>query len=933
MGSVYRAYQPSLKREVAVKVLTMSLASQPGYVERFSREAEIAASLEHAHIVPVYDYGIQGDISYVVMRLLTGGSLAQRLNQCMFEGRSLPSVGEASDLLKQVAGAMDYAHSRGVIHRDIKPGNIMFDNHGLAYLVDFGIAKLVNASTMLTLTNSVSIGTPTYMPPEQWRGDELTPATDQYALAVTLYTMLTGRLPFEADTPFQIMHKHLYVEPTPPRTWRSDIPAALETVFTKALSKEQTERFASINDFATAFEDAAHQNTAPATGFFHFGVKPETPPPGGSTSKRPPSGPTGGRTPVLPAPPAPRSRTTPLLALIVLLLVVLIAAVGLLLLRQPGGSDGTNSGGFVVITRVTGTPLAAALTDTVPTETAPAAVTEAATTAPEVALQPSDTATATDTETPLPTETARPTQTTEPEAPATTAAVTSQPELILAATATDELTAEPPTEPPTATETASPTDTDEPTPTERPSATATETPTPTDTPTPTPIPGPTLIVRTTRIVAQAATVTKTPTLTPTDLPTATATTQATETTQPTVTETPIPTETATTTPSPQPTETPTVTASPSATPTATKPPTATHTPTPSATPTMTASPTATDTPSETPEPSRTPTPDLWLTVTALNSDWATQTAEVPPTPTLAVTSTPDLQATVSFILTEQVWIAATFTASAPTATHTPESPFLAPVQRNADWNQVTRVIDNTEMVLVPAGCFTMGSTEAQIDAAYQQCEVDLGTGQCHREWFEKEGPTSQICFAEPFWMDRTEVTNAAYGSVSPAFGRGGRYPREMVDWFDAKAYCEARGGRLPTEAEWEYAARGPDGLSYPWGDTFVAGNAVYLANSGGSTQPVADREAGMSWVGAYDLSGNVREWTSSLFLPYPYSATDGRENEADSTNPRAVRGGSWFVIPVSLRTSDRTSVDPSVDDWNIGFRCVRDFIPADMGEG
>ncbi|MCD4686658.1 MAG: serine/threonine protein kinase, partial [Anaerolineae bacterium] len=184
MGAVYRAYQRKLERAVAVKILSTALASQSGYVERFQREARTSAALEHTNIVPVYDYGVQRELSYVVMRLLTGGSLSERMQRREDLGQPLPSLPEIADLLRQIASALDYAHSQHVIHRDIKPSNIMFDNQGSAYLVDFGIAKLTEASSVLTGTGT-TMGTPAYMPPEQWRSETLTPAADQYALGAT----------------------------------------------------------------------------------------------------------------------------------------------------------------------------------------------------------------------------------------------------------------------------------------------------------------------------------------------------------------------------------------------------------------------------------------------------------------------------------------------------------------------------------------------------------------------------------------------------------------------------------------------------------------------------------------------------------------------------------------------------------------------------
>lgn len=241
-----------------------------------------------------------------------------------------------------------------------------------------------------------------------------------------------------------------------------------------------------------------------------------------------------------------------------------------------------------------------------------------------------------------------------------------------------------------------------------------------------------------------------------------------------------------------------------------------------------------------------------------------------------------------------------------TVTQTTSTPIagFTPITQNTKWNPVHEMFDGVEMVLVPSGCFLMGSDDGLDD----------------------EKPTNRQCFNEPFWIDMTEVTNSQYGS-SGNFQGDGR-PRESVTWFEAVAYCNLREDRLPTEAEWEYAARGPSALVYPWGNTFVADYTTYGANSA-ETADVTSRPMGASWVGALNLSGNVREWVSSIYKPYPYDPTDGREidGQADSVSPRGLRGGSWNAIPQVLRAGARGHYDPNSIVNGFGFRCARSYSP------
>ena len=258
-----------------------------------------------------------------------------------------------------------------------------------------------------------------------------------------------------------------------------------------------------------------------------------------------------------------------------------------------------------------------------------------------------------------------------------------------------------------------------------------------------------------------------------------------------------------------------------------------------------------------------------------------------------------------------------------------------PVTTNDRWTPVIREFEGVEMVLAPAGCFTIGSTTEDIDAAFTQCRESGKWRVCEQFWFFDEAPQAEICFQKPFWIDVTEVTNRQFGT--PGSFLDDDLPRQIVTWFEAAEHCEARGARLPTEAEWEYAARGPDDLLYPWGNAFNASLFNYCdANcqfrwrdengddGNGYLAAVGSYPAGVSWVGALDMLGNVFEWTNSVYVDYPYDAEDGREapgNRNDSTW-RVVRGGSWIDEEYFARAANRFWSDPTVKSIDVGFRCV-----------
>src|SRR5579859_5231246 len=239
MATVYRARQSSVNREVAVKIITPELASGgPDFVTRFEREAQTVANLSHPHILRVFDYGREGSMVYLAMELLRGGSLADLVSK-----GPLP-LSDAMRMLDQIGSALDYAHRNGIIHRDMKPQNVLLDDSGNAYLTDFGIAKILSDANTLTQTGA-AIGTPSYMSPEQWQGLPLDSRTDIYALGIVLYEMLAGHTPFTADTPASMMFKHLQALPPSLTTARAEVSHQADSVIDRALAKNPLDRYGS----------------------------------------------------------------------------------------------------------------------------------------------------------------------------------------------------------------------------------------------------------------------------------------------------------------------------------------------------------------------------------------------------------------------------------------------------------------------------------------------------------------------------------------------------------------------------------------------------------------------------------------------------------------------------------------------------------------
>lgn len=242
MGVIFLARDPYIQRQVVVKVLMYSRTLEDVYREFFQQEAEVIAALEHPCIVPIYDFGWHGEQPYIVMRHMSGGSLDDHLRKGEIK------LTDMAHILKRVSDALDAAHTRNIIHRDVKPSNILFDSTGEAFLSDFGIAKSQKISD--EDGEEYMVGTPAFMSPEQIKGGRLDGRSDIYAMGVVLYRLLTGQLPFSSNSTTGLINAHINLPIPDVRLIKTNIPAVWQEVISKAMAKDPSDRYATAGDFA-----------------------------------------------------------------------------------------------------------------------------------------------------------------------------------------------------------------------------------------------------------------------------------------------------------------------------------------------------------------------------------------------------------------------------------------------------------------------------------------------------------------------------------------------------------------------------------------------------------------------------------------------------------------------------------------------------------
>jgi len=250
MATVYKAYHPSLDRYVAIKALHPAFMEHPGFIDRFNREAKVVAKLEHPNIVPIYDYSEHEDRPYLVLKYVRGETLKARLE------KSKLTYKESRQIFRVIASALAYAHQQGVLHRDVKPSNVLLDKAGGIYLADFGLARIAETS-QTTLSGQMMMGTPHYISPEQAKGlGNLDARTDIYSLGVMMYELLVGQVPFHADTPFSVIHDHIYSPLPLPRDMNPELNDEMQRALLKALAKNREDRFNDVPEMMSVFLQA-----------------------------------------------------------------------------------------------------------------------------------------------------------------------------------------------------------------------------------------------------------------------------------------------------------------------------------------------------------------------------------------------------------------------------------------------------------------------------------------------------------------------------------------------------------------------------------------------------------------------------------------------------------------------------------------------------
>ncbi len=260
MATVYKAYHASLDRYVALKVLHPAFKEDQTFTMRFQREARVVARLEHPNIVPVYDYAEHEQRPYLVLKYIEGDTLKARLNQGPLTSEEIEQV------VNSVGAALEYAHRQGILHRDIKPSNVMIAKDGMMYLADFGLARIAQAGESTMSSDSI-MGTPQYISPEQAMGKkDLDAGTDIYSFGVMLYELVVGQVPFSADTPFSVIHDHIYTPLPLPQKVNPNVPDSVQRVLLKALAKDRIDRYATVEELMIAFKEAWTEAGVPMQG-------------------------------------------------------------------------------------------------------------------------------------------------------------------------------------------------------------------------------------------------------------------------------------------------------------------------------------------------------------------------------------------------------------------------------------------------------------------------------------------------------------------------------------------------------------------------------------------------------------------------------------------------------------------------------------------